>query len=119
MLFNLFLPFVQVLLHTYIDLLREGEEEEREINHHGKTIKVGGEEDVNKDEKMRSVTVHSGKVNAKLFSTNERSQQKAVRDYYKKYISCFCLLTKCGLCKRVSTYNLTKTRMRNLKEMSQ
>ena len=26
MLFNLFLPFVQVLLHTYIDLLREGEE---------------------------------------------------------------------------------------------
>ena len=84
MLFNLFLPFMQVLLHTYIDFLREGEEEEREINHHGKTIKVGGEVDDDKEEKMRAVTVHSGKVNSKLFSVNEKSQQKAVRDYYKK-----------------------------------
>ena len=84
MLFNLFLPFMQVLLHTYIDLLREGEEEEREINHHGKTIKVGEGASEDNDDKMKTVTVHSGKVNAKLFSVNEKNQQKAVRDYYKK-----------------------------------
>ena len=58
MLFNLFLPFAQVLLHTYIDLLREGEEEEREINHHGKALKVGGE-DAAKENKLSTVNVHS------------------------------------------------------------
>ena len=82
MLFNLFLPFAQVLLHTYIDLLREGEEEEREINHHGKALKVGGE-DAAKENKLSTVNVHSGKVDSKLLSVDEKKQQKAVRDYYK------------------------------------
>ena len=35
-----------MLLHTFLDSMRGAghgeEEEEREINHHGKTIKVGG-----------------------------------------------------------------------------
>ena len=38
LLFNVILPFILVLIHTYMDYLRE--EEEREINHHGKTITV-------------------------------------------------------------------------------
>ena len=38
LLFNLLLPFIIVLLHTYMDSLRN--DEEREINHHGKTIQV-------------------------------------------------------------------------------
>ena len=39
LLFNLLLPFIIVLLHTYMDTLRN--DEEREINHHGKSIQVG------------------------------------------------------------------------------
>ena len=39
LLFNLLYPFIVVLIHTYIDTLRN--DEEREINHHGKTITVG------------------------------------------------------------------------------
>ena len=39
LLFNLLLPFIIVLLHTYMDTLRN--DEEREINHNGKSIQVG------------------------------------------------------------------------------
>ena len=39
LIFNLTVPFVEVLLHTYKDGLRE--EKEREINHHGEVRKVG------------------------------------------------------------------------------
>lgn len=38
LIFNLFVPFSEVLLHTYIDSFRE--ELDREINHHGSPIKV-------------------------------------------------------------------------------
>ena len=38
LLFNLLYPFIVVLLHTYMDTLRN--HEEREINHHGRTITV-------------------------------------------------------------------------------
>ena len=41
LLFNLLYPFIVVLLHTYMDTLRN--DEEREINHHGKTITIGEE----------------------------------------------------------------------------
>ena len=40
LLFNLFKPFVDILLQTYIETLRT-KEKPREINHHGKTISVG------------------------------------------------------------------------------
>ena len=43
LLFNLLLPFIIVLLHTYMDTLRN--DEEREINHHGKTIQINEEKD--------------------------------------------------------------------------
>ena len=39
------IPFILVLVHTYMDSLRteakEADGEERSINHHGKTISVG------------------------------------------------------------------------------
>ena len=38
LLFNLLYPFIVVLLHTYMDTLRN--DEEREINHHGRAITV-------------------------------------------------------------------------------
>ena len=43
LIFMLLLPFFEVLLHTYIDSLRGDEEEEREINHHGEILTVGGQ----------------------------------------------------------------------------
>ena len=46
LLFNLLYPFIVVLLHTYMDTLRS--DEDREINHHGKTITIN-EEDQNQD----------------------------------------------------------------------
>ena len=45
LLFNLLYPFIMVLLHTYMDTLRN--DEDREINHHGKTITIG---ELNEDE---------------------------------------------------------------------
>ena len=36
------IPFVEVLLHTWMDTQRV-DEEEREINHHGKNMIVGGD----------------------------------------------------------------------------
>ena len=35
-------PWIEVLLHTLIDFMRTEGEEGREVNHHGKTITVGG-----------------------------------------------------------------------------
>ena len=43
LLFNLVLPFIVVLLHTYMDTLRN--DDEREINHHGKAIAIDDKED--------------------------------------------------------------------------
>ena len=44
LIFAQVIPWVEVLLHTLIDWMRTDEEEDegREINHHGKTITVGG-----------------------------------------------------------------------------
>ena len=39
LLFNLLYPFFVVLLHTYMDTLRC--DDDREFNHHGKTMQVG------------------------------------------------------------------------------
>ena len=39
LIFNLLKPFVDILVQTYIETLRQ-EEDEREINHHGKSIKI-------------------------------------------------------------------------------
>ena len=52
LLFNLLYPFIVVLIHTYMDTLRN--DEEREINHHGKTIQVIDE---NKDKEESDSTI--------------------------------------------------------------
>ena len=43
LLFNLLYPFIVVLIHTYMDTLRN--DEEREINHHGKSIQINAEDE--------------------------------------------------------------------------
>ena len=43
LLFNLLYPFIVVLIHTYMDTLRN--DDEREINHHGKTIQINNDND--------------------------------------------------------------------------
>ena len=48
LLFNLLYPFTVVLIHTYMDTLRN--DEDREINHHGKTVNVNGEPEENMQE---------------------------------------------------------------------
>ena len=42
LIFAQVIPWIEVLLHTLIDLMRVEGDEGREINHHGKTITVGG-----------------------------------------------------------------------------
>ena len=39
LIFSQLIPFTQVLLHTFMDYMRDGQD--REVNHHGKAIKVG------------------------------------------------------------------------------
>ena len=47
LIFAQMVPWIEVLLHTLIDYMRTDDEEEgRRINHHGKTITVGGSEEV-------------------------------------------------------------------------
>ena len=45
LLFNLMYPFIVVLLHTYMDTLRS--DDDREINHHGRSIAINEEKDKN------------------------------------------------------------------------
>ena len=57
LIFNLLLPFIEVLVHTYMDTLRwifvffclkrsweNRDDEDREINHHGRPVEVGENE---------------------------------------------------------------------------
>ena len=43
LVFNLLIPFVEVLIHTYEDTLRT---DEAEVNHHGRTVTIGGDNEV-------------------------------------------------------------------------
>jgi len=92
LIFNLFIPFLEVLLHTYKDNLQV--EEDREVNHHGKTIKA---EDFvkNADKKEKDLAKPVDveieefvKSNPRLFdkafvSTNEEVQHKALKIFYE------------------------------------
>ena len=50
LIFAQVVPWLEVLLHTLIDWMRT-DEEERRVNHHGKTITVGGGKN-NEDKEM-------------------------------------------------------------------
>jgi len=86
LLFNLIIPFVEVLMHTYMDLQRDEEAEDGEgvedegrvINHHGKPMKVGPEPT---DPKLISVSPRDG-YDRTLVARKENVQVDALRDYY-------------------------------------
>ena len=75
LVFNLMIPFIEVLIHTYEDTLRT---DEQEVNHHGRTVSVGGEKD-KKDVKIafndsKFKDVSGNEYDKKLFSVNEEVQ---------------------------------------------
>ena len=99
LIFNLIVPFVEVLLHTYKDMLRE--EENREVNHHGRVRKLGEENDADgtdasaspdKQEVNNWVEVDNAAISMSqkkltdlklnLVSRHEDVQVDALREYY-------------------------------------
>ena len=56
LLFNLLYPFIVVLIHTYMDSLRD--DDDREINHHGKTVTVTGETNDDTEEGVIKVSFY-------------------------------------------------------------
>ncbi len=69
LLFNLFVPFAEVIIHTYIDSLRQ--EEDRVINHHGKRVEAWS------DEKIYPKS---------LVDRNEVNELKARQEFYDNAI---------------------------------
>ena len=99
LIFNLIVPFVEVLLHTYKDTLRK--EENREVNHHGSVRKLGEDNNGNgsdasanpdKQEVNNWVGVDNPGMNLSqqkmtdlklnLVSRHEDVQVDALREYY-------------------------------------
>merc|ERR1712098_110255 len=78
LLFNLLYPFIVVLLHTYMDTLRN--DDDREINHHGKTITINDDTEDNDENGTKTIKVKP----ANLVSVNEKEELEAQREFYKK-----------------------------------
>ena len=57
LIFSQLVPFSEVLLHIFMDTLRQ--EEDREVNHHGKTIHVGKSNDGVESAKVKEVSFRS------------------------------------------------------------
>ena len=77
LIFNLLFPFIEVLLHTYMDLLRD--EEDRNINHHGTTIKPGGDDNESSVIKVNPVPTTKS---MDLVSRDEEIQVNALKRHY-------------------------------------
>ena len=78
LIFNLLLPFSDVLLHTYTDHVRSALDECREINHHGSTVKVGeGDHD---DVERKEVMDTPDSYDKNLISVDEKTQDAAMRN---------------------------------------
>ena len=86
LIFNLLLPFMEVVLHTYIDSLRD--DDEREINHHGTAIKPEVEESNKKNTDIKQkitqvIPERSAKISlGDLVSRNEKTKKKSLRKHY-------------------------------------
>ena len=121
LIFNLFIPFVEIILHTYMDMLRYNynnrfgkhnnfscnwrSEEDREINHHGRPVKVGDDDNDKDNEDTNKVNLYPQNIfsicifaqvipltpvdtgiggSIDLISRNEKTQVTALRNHYEK-----------------------------------
>ena len=82
LIFNLLLPFMEVLLHTYIDHLRN--DEDREINHHGTTVKPNQDNMENEPSITHVLPAVIPNANPDLVSRNEKIQVSALKEHYQK-----------------------------------
>ena len=84
LIFTLLLPFKEVLLHTYMDYLRN--DEDREINHHGTSVKPEAKQNEDDNDLFLTRVIPSP---AKQFSTKdlvsrkENIQVEALKSHYK------------------------------------
>ena len=84
LLMSLIKPFLDIILQTYIDYLRE--DSKREINHHGKPRKVGEEDSAGLSSgNLVQVTPYNDGIDLnKLRSINEKTQRDAFKELYSK-----------------------------------
>ena len=112
LIFAQVVPFVEVLVHTWIDMMRTEGEEGREVNHHGKTITVGGDQDTmvedldsenlkkklftdrksadlldKKQDAEAAGIVSKWKKTANMVQVDEKKMQKARKDFYDNAVS--------------------------------
>lgn len=90
LIFSQLIPFVEVMLHTFMDNLRD--DDEREINHHGSAIPVegGGSEeavDIKKEEMLFTKTGLAlgetvGPKYTNMVARDEKQLVKARKDFY-------------------------------------
>lgn len=89
LIFSQLIPFVEVLLHTYMDSLRE--DEDREINHHGTPLEVSSDGGTAKDEdelfqKNKKIIMPEPELPtlSNMVAKNEKTQMKARKQFYDK-----------------------------------
>ena len=80
LIFNLLLPFMEVLLHTYIDYLRN--DDDREINHHGTTIKAESTSETNETGPNITQVLPAPSSSLDLVSRDEKVQVTALKNHY-------------------------------------
>ena len=119
LIFSQLIPFVEVMLHTFMDNLRD--DDDREINHHGSAIPVdSGEEpgpvDIKKEEMLFTKTSlalgeTAGPKYTNMVARDEKQLVKARKDFYdnvkvkhQRYLS---------LCEWASEYEIKFTEIIN------
>ena len=80
LIFTLLLPFMEVLLHTYMDYLRN--DDEREINHHGTKLKPDHENEGSGITNVLPAPTKTANINLDLISRNEKTQVTALKNHY-------------------------------------
>ena len=100
LIFNLLLPFIEVLIHSYMDTLRYNsqvgsslqvatfytrDDDDREINHHGCTIEVGEAEAAEKVKMGYGSNLKFYQVSDKdLVAVDEKVQLGALKSFYER-----------------------------------
>ena len=82
LIFNLLLPFMEVLLHTYMDYVRN--DDDREINNQGKTIKRNNGDNEKDYDITHLQPAGSNKFTLDLISRNEETQVITLKNHYAK-----------------------------------